>query len=52
MRLSPLHSFFVQYLTVQIVLTKRKTSLITVFPKNVKNNVKEGLKLSKMRREK
>ena len=36
---------------VQIVLTERKTSLITVFPQ-FKKNGKEGLKLSKVRREK
>ena len=41
-----------QYLTVQIVLTERKISLINRFPSIVKNNGKEGLKLSKMRREK
>ena len=33
---------------VQIVLTERSTSLITIFPQ--KNNGKEGLKLSKMRK--
>ena len=44
---------FWQYLTVQIVLTEKKTSLLTVvylqvylLPSIVKNNVKEGLKLS------
>ena len=44
-----------QYLTAQIVLTKRKTSLITLncfnFPSIVKNNGKGGLKLSKVRKE-
>ena len=41
---------FVQYLTVHIGLTGRKTSLITVFPPIVKNNFKEGWKLSKVKR--
>ena len=40
-----------QYLTVQIVLTERKASLITVFPQIVKNTGKTGLKLAKVRRE-
>ena len=38
---------FWQYLTVQTVLTERKTSL----PSIVKNNGKQGLKLSKVRME-
>ena len=38
-----------QYLTVQTALTERKKSLITVFPQFVKNNGKEGMKLSKVR---
>ena len=43
---------FWQYLTVQIVLTERKISLITSLnPSIVKNNGKEGLKRSKVRRE-
>ena len=42
---------FWQYLTVQIVLTERKMSLITSLnPSIVKNNGKEGLNLSKVRR--
>ena len=41
-----------QYLTVEIVLKKRKKSLITVFPQLLKNNGKEGLKLSKVRKQK
>ena len=43
---------FWQNLTVQILLTEGKTSLIIVFPQLLKNNSKEGLKLSKVRREK
>ena len=44
---------FWQYLAVQIVLTERKISLITSLnPSIVKSNGKEGLKLSKVRREK
>ena len=38
--------------TFQIVLTERKASLITVFSKMLKIMAKEGLKLSKVRREK
>ena len=36
-----------QYLTIQIVLTERKTSLFTLFCSIVKNNGKEVLKLFK-----
>ena len=43
---------FWQNLTVQILLTEGKTSLIIVFPQLLKNNSKEGLKISKVRREK
>ena len=43
---------FWQYLTVQIVLTERKMSLITSLNPSIviRNNGKEGLKLSKVRR--
>ena len=45
---------FWQYLTVQIVLIEKKISLITSLNsiKIVKDNGKEGSKLSKVRREK
>ena len=40
------------YLTVQIVLTEKKNKSNYRFPSIVKNNGKEGLKLSKVRWEK
>ena len=43
---------FGQYLTVQIVLTERKTSIIAIFPQLLKKNGKEDLKLLQVRREK
>ena len=41
-----------QYLTVQVVLTEKKNKSNYRFPSIVKNNGKEGLTLSKVRREK
>ena len=38
---------FMQYLTVQIVLTQRKTSLIAVFPQLLKIMAKKALNFQK-----